>query len=34
MRNVVAHNRELKGAFEKIKSCYDDLKRVLEKYGK
>jgi|APSaa5957512622_1039677.scaffolds.fasta_scaffold02970_5 tetratricopeptide (TPR) repeat protein len=34
IRNVVAHNRELKGAFEKIKSCYDDLKRVLEKYGK
>ncbi len=34
IRNVVAHNRNLDSAFEKIKDCYDELQKIVERLGK
>lgn len=34
IRNIIAHNRDLDNAFEKIKSCYDDLNRVIKNENK
>ena len=30
IRNIIAHNRDLDSAYEKIKNCYDELRGILE----
>ena len=31
IRNSIAHNRDLDGAYKKVKECYDELRKVLER---
>ena len=30
IRNSIAHNRDLDGAYKKVKECYDELRKVLK----